>query len=170
MISHHFKCKPVQTIFSHCTFVTCVDSTIFLPAATKLWPRYYIYTCLSFCSQGGSPVGRPPTCQGEPPGTGHPPGPARHPPDQADTPQTRQTPPRTRQTPPGTRQTVGCVCSRGVSAPRGYQLPSGVVSQHALRQTPPMYRMTDRCKNITLATTSLRPVMKEIEPGRGAGL
>ena len=35
----------------------------------------------------------------------------------------------------------------------------GVVSQHALRQTPPVNRMTDRCKNITLATTSLRPVI-----------
>ena len=23
-----------------------------LPAATKLWPRLYFYTCLSFCSQG----------------------------------------------------------------------------------------------------------------------
>ena len=33
-------------------------------------------------------------------------------------------------------------------------------SQHALRQTPPVNRMTDRCKNITLATTSLRPVIK----------
>ena len=38
-------------------------------------------------------------------------------------------------------------------------LPGGVVSQHVLRQTPhPVNRMTDRCKNITLATTSLRPV------------
>ena len=36
----------------------------------------------------------------------------------------------------------------------------GVVSQHALRQTPPpVNRMTNRCKNITLATTSLRPVI-----------
>ena len=34
----------------------------------------------------------------------------------------------------------------------------GVVSQHALRHPPPVNRMTDRCKNITLATTSLRPV------------
>ena len=32
-------------------------------------------------------------------------------------------------------------------------------TQHALRQTPPVNRMTDRCKNITLATTSLRPVI-----------
>ena len=35
-----------------------------------------------------------------------------------------------------------------------------VVSHHALRQTPTVNRMTDRCKNITLATTSLRPVKK----------
>ena len=62
----------------------------------------------------------------------------------------------------------------GVSAPRGVSAPKGVcsggvcsggggllrgeVSQHALRQTPPVNRMTNRCKNITLATTSLRPV------------
>ena len=52
----------------------------------------------------------------------------------------------------------GGVCSPGgVSAPEG-----GVVSHHALRQTPPpppVNRMTNRCKNITLATTSLRPVI-----------
>ena len=59
----------------------------------------------------------------------------------------------------------GGVCSWGVSAPkggvcsRGLDGGNGVVSQHALRQThPPVNRMTDRCKNITLATTSLRPV------------
>ena len=28
-------------------------------------------------------------------------------------------------------------------------LPGGGVSQHALRQTPPVDRITDRCKNIT---------------------
>ena len=61
----------------------------------------------------------------------------------------------------------GCVCSGrgvlapggawsgGVSAPRG----GGVVSQHALRQTPLWTEwLTDRCKNITFAT-SLRTVM-----------
>ena len=42
---------------------------------------------------------------------------------------------------------LGGVCSRGVS-------------QHALRQTPsPVNRITDTSKNITLATTSLRPVI-----------
>ena len=36
----------------------------------------------------------------------------------------------------------------------------GGLSQHALRQTPLWTEwMTDRCKNITLATTSLRPVI-----------
>ena len=50
----------------------------------------------------------------------------------------------------------GCL-SQG-SGPRGCLL--GGVSQHALRQNPlPVNRMTDRCKNITLATTSLRPVI-----------
>ena len=33
----------------------------------------------------------------------------------------------------------------------GCLLPEGVVSQHALRQTPPVDRMTDTCKNITFA-------------------
>ena len=81
---------------------------------------------------------------------------------------------------PGGCLLQGDVCSRGVSAPGGVVCSwrvsawgclltgclllggvcsGGVVSQHALRQTlPPVNRMTDRCKNITLATTSLRPV------------
>ena len=51
--------------------------------------------------------------------------------------------------------------ARGVPGPRGCLLPGEGVSQHALRQTPPpppVNRMTDRCKNITFAT-SLRTVM-----------
>ena len=61
----------------------------------------------------------------------------------------------------------GDVCSWGVSAPRGLcvsapggggPLPGGLVSLDALRQTPPVNRMTNKCKNITLATTSLRSV------------
>ena len=48
-------------------------------------------------------------------------------------------------------QGVG-VCSRGVSAPGGWY-PSMHWGRH-----PPVNRMTNRCKNITLATTSLRPV------------
>ena len=64
---------------------------------------------------------------------------------------------------------VGCLL-RGVSAPGGCLLRAclllggcllprgGVVSQHALRQTPPpVNRITDTSKNIT--TTSLRPVI-----------
>ena len=38
----------------------------------------------------------------------------------------------------------------------------GLVSQHALRQTPPVNRMTNSSKNITLATTSLRPVIRTL--------
>ena len=49
----------------------------------------------------------------------------------------------------------GGVCQVGGSAWSG----GWVVSQHALRQTPPVNGMTDGCKNITLATTSLRPVI-----------
>ena len=47
----------------------------------------------------------------------------------------------------------GGVCSGGVSAPRGWY-----PSMHWGRHPPPVNRMTNRCKNITLATTSLRPV------------
>ena len=43
----------------------------------------------------------------------------------------------------------------GVHGPRGGAWSRGlVVSQHALRQTPPVNRMTNRCKNITLPQTS----------------
>ena len=59
----------------------------------------------------------------------------------------------------------GGVCSRGGvwsrgegwvwSGPRGEWYPT----MHWSR-TPPVNRMTNRCKNITLATTSLRPVIK----------
>ena len=63
----------------------------------------------------------------------------------------------------------GGVCSQGVSAPRGVSTPRGcllwgcllpgVSAPGGLPQTcPPVNRMTNRCKNITLATTSLQPV------------
>ena len=47
----------------------------------------------------------------------------------------------------------GVSAPRGVYGPRGVSAPGGlVVSQHALRQTPPpVDRITDACKNITLA-------------------
>ena len=40
-----------------------------LPAATKLWPRLSFYSCLWFCSQGGSAsvhAGIPPAQEGDP--------------------------------------------------------------------------------------------------------
>ena len=55
----------------------------------------------------------------------------------------------------------GGVCSGGVSASSGVSAPGvsawggSVVSQHTLRQTPAVNRITDTSKNITLATTSL---------------
>ena len=42
----------------------------------------------------------------------------------------------------------------GMSDPGGGSDAGGLSTS----DTPPMNRMTDRCKNITLATTSLRPV------------
>ena len=46
----------------------------------------------------------------------------------------------------------GCLLLWGVSAAGGLSTPrGGVVSQHALRQTPRVDRITDACKNITLA-------------------
>ena len=71
----------------------------------------------------------------------------------------------------------GGVCSGGVSAPRGVSAPWGCLllggsapGGSAPRgefgipacievDPPPVNRMTDRCKNITLATTSLRAVI-----------
>ena len=64
---------------------------------------------------------------------------------------------------------LGGVCSWGVPAPWGVSAPRGclvstprgvVASQHALRQAP--REQTDRCKNITFAT-SLRTVIKNIK-------
>ena len=53
----------------------------------------------------------------------------------------------------------GGVCSWGCLLGEGGCLPlvsggGGVVSQHAMEQTTPVNRMTDRCKNITLPQTS----------------
>ena len=63
----------------------------------------------------------------------------------------------------------GAICLQGVSDPGGVCsgggcsrgcLTRGGLLQGGLPQThPPVNRMTDRCKNITLATTSLRPVI-----------
>ena len=53
----------------------------------------------------------------------------------------------------------------GVSAPRGWSasVHAGIPHTPPTReQTPPMNRMTNRCKNITLATTSLRPVINRV--------
>ena len=69
--------------------------------------------------------------------------------------------------------------SGGVSAPGGCLLQGrcllqggcllqgvclGPVSQHAFRQTPPLNRMTDRCKKITFATSS-EQISKETSTG-----
>ena len=48
----------------------------------------------------------------------------------------------------------GGAWSPGVPGPRGVPGLGGGLSQHALRQNPPVNRMTDRCKNITLPQTS----------------
>ena len=57
---------------------------------------------------------------------------------------------------PGVCMVLGvCAWSRWGAWSQGVHGPGGVVSQHALRQTPPpVNRMTDRCKNITLPQTS----------------
>ena len=46
----------------------------------------------------------------------------------------------------------------GVSAPGGCLLGGVDIPACTEADTPPVNRMTDWCKNITLATTSLRPV------------
>ena len=50
----------------------------------------------------------------------------------------------------------GCVSApRGVCSEGCLPLLPGVLIQHAMGQIPPVNRMTDRCKNITLPQTSL---------------
>ena len=50
--------------------------------------------------------------------------------------------------------------------PGGFSLLEGVcLARGACLETPPVDRITDTCKNITLATTSLRPVMTLMQKG-----
>ena len=76
----------------------------------------------------------------------------------------------------------GCLHARGVSLPGGLPANGGSPCQGGgllgggvlpaggspwWGGSPPVNRMTDTCKNITLATTSLRPVIiKEISPSQ----
>ena len=62
----------------------------------------------------------------------------------------------------------GCLPGPGgvLLGPGGVVLPAGGVWSQGvlpvggvLQRPPPVYRITDTCKNITLATTSLRPVI-----------
>ena len=58
----------------------------------------------------------------------------------------------------------GCLLPKGVSAPGGVSAAVGVVvSEHALRQTPPVNRMTNRCKNITLAATKFVAASNDVQ-------
>ena len=54
----------------------------------------------------------------------------------------------------------GCLLLGGVSASGGGAACFQGVSQHALRQTPPVNRITDSCKNITFPQLRLRAVIK----------
>ena len=58
----------------------------------------------------------------------------------------------------------GCLVSGGwLPGPGGGWLPG---PRGVLRRPPPVNRITDTCKNITLATTSLRPVTSSVaDPG-----
>ena len=67
-----------------------------------------------------------------------------------------------RGSPSGGFSILGGFSIRGGASPiwGGVLHPGDMASQHALRQTPsPPCGQTDTCKNITLATTSLRPVI-----------
>ena len=57
---------------------------------------------------------------------------------------------------PGGVLLAGGLLAGGVSLPGGSSLPGGVLPAG----DPPVDRITDTSKNITLATTSLRPVKK----------
>ena len=109
----HFHLWPQKCIYHLCNcvsiyviFLSCKGNKRFiaqflwlLPAATKLWPRQYFYTCLSFCSQGGvlpqcmlgyhTPLSRHTPLE-QTPREQTPP--SRHPPPRADTPLGADTP------------------------------------------------------------------------------
>ena len=64
----------------------------------------------------------------------------------------------------------GGVCSGGVSGRGGSPCRGGLARRTPPgweNPSPPVNRMTNKCKNITLAKTSFRPVMKEIRPRAG---
>ena len=110
MVSKNFWIHHCIIIYIWSLRIVTFCDIPYLPAATKLWPREYFYTCLSFCSQGGgvclsacwdttttTPGTRPPRSR-HPPGTRHPPKP--DPPEQTPhTPGSRH-PPRADTTPP----------------------------------------------------------------------
>ena len=65
----------------------------------------------------------------------------------------------------GTWSQGGCTWSQGVPGPGGgYLVPGGVPGQVL---PPPVNRMTNRCKNITLAKTSFRPVIRRRDIVKG---
>ena len=72
-----FFCKFSLGFLSSAEFTSRKTDNDLLPAATKLWPRLCFYTCLWFCSQGGSLAGRtpPPGAGRTPPGADPPPPP-----------------------------------------------------------------------------------------------
>ena len=105
LLVHSHSRDPPSSDLIGAFWCTSSPRTQFLPAATKLWPRLCFYTCVWFCSQGGSPGRENPRQggtprEGEPPRTRQtPPRPGRPPRDQADTSRTRQTPPDQADTP-----------------------------------------------------------------------
>ena len=124
----HFHLWPQKCIYHLCNcvsiyviFLSCKGNKRFiaqflwlLPAATKLWPRQYFYTCLSFCSQGGGSAsvhaGIPHPPEQTHPSGADPPGadpPKQTPPPPEQTPPWEQTPPRAdplqSRHPPGSR-------------------------------------------------------------------
>ena len=77
-----FRCPRKNIKISTCVRL-CVSIklifNLFLPAAAKLWPRLCFYSCMWFCSQGGSAsvhagIPPPPPGGGTPPGKEAPPG------------------------------------------------------------------------------------------------
>ena len=59
---------------------------------------------------------------------------------------------------------MGCTWSRGgVPGPGGCTWSGGGGGVYLVRYSPPVNRMTNRCKNITLAKTSFRPVINSFE-------
>ena len=123
------------SIADHWQVYAPISQAWYLPAATKLWPRLCFYTCLWFCSQGGS-LENPLGTKENPPGPGRPPQDQGEPPQirQGEPPQIKETPPRTKENPP--QDQADTPPDQGEPPPGPGKPPLGRRLQHTVNKRP----------------------------------